>query len=409
VYLPKSICGASGLKSVLLNGCSDELMDQAHSLLHYSLTLPLFKVRAGDDVSAYSNLHLLEGENVGELNIVSLENVRFLEEARRLKLWTKQNLLTLKLSWTSGAERHLEDKDLLGQLVPPMSLKDFSLNDYSSPSFPSWLMDISHHLPNLTSIALRNLPACSNLPPLGQLPHLESLRLWYLSKVAKIDMSICGGKGAFPRLAKFDLGSMNGLEEWNTTFPGEDGVEEFMFPMLDEFNVYYCPRLRLKPCPPKCRKCIIQNSDQVISSLEEVQTSSHFCNRSTRTTSLEINNSECHSCRLFHHFPALQELRFFKCQNLRSLPEGIQQLSCLQSLELHFCGCISGLPEWLSNISSLKRLEISHCAGIKSLPPCIQQLTNLQKLVVDSRELQQWCESEENKAKLAHINSIIYE
>jgi len=318
--------------------------------------------------------------------------------------------LTLKLSWTSGAERHLEDKDLLGQLVPPMSLKDFSLEYYSSPSFPSWLMDISHHLPNLTSIALCELPACSNLPPLGQLPLLESLSLSDLSKVAKIDRSICGGKGAFPRLATFELGRMEGLEEWTTTYPGEDGVEEFMFPMLDELYVYDCPKLRLKPCPPKCRRCIIRESDQVISSLEEVQTSSHFCNRSTRTTSLEINNSECHSCRLFHHFPALQELRFFKCQNLRSLPEGIQQLSCLQSLELLWCDSISGLPEWLSDISSLKRLGIRGCVRIESLPPCIQQLTNLQNLVVAKNgKLQQWCESEENKAKLAHINSIIYD
>ncbi|XP_039823595.1 disease resistance protein RGA2-like [Panicum virgatum] len=300
--------------------------------------------------------------------------------------------------------------DLLGQLVPPMSLKDFSLEYYSSPSFPSWLMDISHHLPNLTSIALCNLPACSNLPPLGQLPLLESLRLWYLSKVAKIDMSICGGKGAFPRLAKFDLGCMYGLEEWTTTYPGEDGVEEFMFPMLDELHVYCCPGLRLKPCPPKCRKCTINNSDQVISSLEEVQTSSHCCNRSTPTTSLAIMESECHSCRLFHHFPALQELELSSCHNLRSLPEGIQQLSSLQSLELEWCNGISALPEWLRNISSLKRLAIRYCKGIKSLPPCIQQLTNLQKLVVAKNgELQQWCKSEENKAKLAHINSIIYE
>jgi len=55
---------------------------------------------------------------------------------------------------------------------------------------------------------LRNLPACSNLPPLGQLPHLEILRLWFLLKVAKIDRGICGGRGAFPRLAKFELGFM---------------------------------------------------------------------------------------------------------------------------------------------------------------------------------------------------------
>jgi len=62
--IPESTGGATGLKSILLDGCSDELMDQAHSLLHCSLTLPLFKVRA-DNVSAHSNLHLLEGENVG--------------------------------------------------------------------------------------------------------------------------------------------------------------------------------------------------------------------------------------------------------------------------------------------------------------------------------------------------------
>jgi len=72
-FLPKSIVGATGLKSVVLNGCLQMLIDQAHSLLHYSLTLPLFKVRA-DDVGAHSNLHLLEGENVTELHIVSLEN-----------------------------------------------------------------------------------------------------------------------------------------------------------------------------------------------------------------------------------------------------------------------------------------------------------------------------------------------
>ncbi|PUZ45859.1 hypothetical protein GQ55_8G258200 [Panicum hallii var. hallii] len=402
--LPESIGGATGLKCVLLDRCSPKLIDQAHSLLHYSLTLPLFMVRV-DDVRAHSNLHLLEGENVGELHIVSLENVRFLEEAQRLELMTKRNLLTLKLSWTRGAERHLEDKDLLGQLVPPMSLKDFSLEHYSSPSFPSWVMDISHHLLNLTSINMSDLPECSNLPPLGQLPHLEILRLWSLPRVAKIDRGICGGKGAFSRLAKFKLGRMEGLEEWNTTYPGDDGVEEFMFPILDTFEAFNCPRLRLKPCPPKCRQYKIQLSDQVISSLEEVPTSNHRCN-STPTTSLIID-SRCHSIRMFHHFLALQELKFF-CPDLRSLPEGIQKLSSLQSLESDGCYMLSALPEWLSDISSLKRLVIRGCRSIKSFPPCIQQLTNLQQLVIGANEeLRQCCESEENKGKLAHIKNAV--
>ncbi|RCV09239.1 hypothetical protein SETIT_2G011300v2 [Setaria italica] len=404
--LPESISCATGLKSVLLDNCPHKLMDQASSLLHYSLTLPLFKVRA-DDVNDHSNLHVLEGENaIGELHIVSLENVRLLEEAQRLNLLTKHNLLTLKLVWTLG-DRYLEDEDLLGQLVPPMSLKVLSLEGYSSPSFPGWLMAISRLLPNLTIIQLKDLPTCSNLPPLGQLPYLEDLCLQNLPKVTKIDRDICGGKGAFPRLTKFTVAHMDGLKEWNTTCPGEDGVEEFMFPMLEELRVDDCPKMRLKPCPPKCRRFSISSSDQVISSLEEVQTSSHRWNSTPTTTNLFIGRSKHDTFRLFHNFPALQTLDLSGCSNLTSLPEGIQQLSSLQ--ELTCDDSISPLPEWLSDISSLKRLVIDDDGSFKSLPACIQHLTNLQELVINrnNKELQQWCESEENKAKLAHIN-IMY-
>uniref|UniRef100_K3ZHB4 NB-ARC domain-containing protein n=1 Tax=Setaria italica TaxID=4555 RepID=K3ZHB4_SETIT len=385
--LPKSISCATGLKSVLLDGCPHKLMDQASSLLHHSLTLPLFKVRA-DDVSSHSNLHVLEGENVGELRIVSLENVRLLEEAQRLKLLTKHNLLTLKLVWTLHADRHLEDKDLLGQLVPPKSLKDLSLEGYSSPSFCGWLMAISHHLPNLTCIELKKLPTCNNLPPLGQLPYLESLILYDIPNVTKIERSIFGGKGAFPRLADITVSHMDGLEEWNTTCPGEDGVEEFMFPMLDVLEVSKCPKLRLKPCPPKCRVFKISESDQVISSLEEVETSSHRCNSTPTTTRLLIIRSNHHSLELFHHFPALRELQLSHCPNLKSLPKGMQQLSSLKSLKLNYCD--TALPQWLSDISSLKKLVISDCYRIESLPARIQLLNNLTELVINNQELQQW-------------------
>ncbi|RCV39620.1 hypothetical protein SETIT_8G238600v2 [Setaria italica] len=173
-----------------------------------------------------------------------------------------------------------------------MSLKNLWLEGYGSRSFPGWLMAISHHLPNLTCIELKDLSACSNLPPFGQLRSLDSLYLRKLPNVTKIERGVCGGKGAFPRLAKFIVAHMDGLEEWNTTCSGEDGVEEFMFPILDVLDVSHCPKLRLKPCPPKCREFIIFKSDQVISSLEEVKTSSDHCNSTPTTTRLAISQTK---------------------------------------------------------------------------------------------------------------------
>ncbi|OEL19678.1 putative disease resistance protein RGA4 [Dichanthelium oligosanthes] len=391
--LPGSIC-AIRLKSLLIEHCSDELIDQANSLLHYSLTLPLFKVRA-DDASGRSNLHLLKDVNVGELKIHSLENVRFPEEAREVKLLDKNILSKLTLAWApSDANRLVEDKDLLGQLVPPRGLEDFVLNGYSSTWLPSWLMGISHYLPNLAYIYLEDMDNCSSLPPLGQLPNLKLLQLAILPRITKITKDFCGGKGAFHVLSNFTLLFMDGLELWNTTYSCEDGAEVFMFPMLDKLHISDCPRLRLKPRAPTFREFRISHSDQVISSLGEVDNISNLPS-CTRSTKLEVTSSKCRSMMMLRHFGTLQELSFCYCHNLTSLPESMQRLSSLKSLELKYCDNISSLPEWLGDLSSLRSLDIKKCSLIKSLPPCIQQHTKLQKLrIEENSELKKWCESE---------------
>jgi hypothetical protein len=106
--------------------CSDELIDHASSLVHYSLTLPFFRVRV-DGVSGCSNLHLLEGVDASELRLCSLEKVRYQEEANKVKLLDKQILSKLTLAWKVDAVRLVEDKDLLGQLVPPRGLRPISM------------------------------------------------------------------------------------------------------------------------------------------------------------------------------------------------------------------------------------------------------------------------------------------
>ncbi|KAL6590967.1 hypothetical protein ACP70R_050149 [Stipagrostis hirtigluma subsp. patula] len=405
--LPDNIVAIT-LESLWVEGCSGELIDQANSLLHHSLTLPLFMVRA-DDATTRSNLQELKGVDTEILNIRSLENVRSLDEAQGIKLLDKQNLSYLLLAWTLGAGRLLEDEDLLEQLVPPRGLKQLIIKGYSSISFPSWVIGISYYLPSLVTISLDDLPTCSDLPPLGQLPNLEDLYLSDLPNITTIDRHFCGGKRAFRRLSCLCIWRMEGLEEWNTTYPIEHGVEEFMFPRLDRLIINHCPRLRLKPCPPIFRQCEIEKSDLVISSLEELDNVNHVSS-STQSTKLAVNESSSKSLRLFHHFPALQELEIQFCRTLTSLPESMRHLTSLRSLELRWCESISALPGWLGELSSLRSLTIASCKGIKSLPPCIQQLTNLQKLHIDlNRDLKQWCESKENNKMLEHINDIVYE
>ncbi|WVZ50134.1 hypothetical protein U9M48_001420 [Paspalum notatum var. saurae] len=296
--LPDSI-GVLGLKSLQLEGCLPKLMDQASSLVHYSQTLPIFKVLA-DDVSGCRKLHLLEdAHDVSVLRILCLENV----------------------------------------------------------------------------------------------------------SIKKIGWEFCGGKGAFRQLSSFKIICMEGLE-WSTAYSVENGVEEFMFPVLDNLTIRSCPRMRLKPCPPTFRECKIEWSDQVLSSFEEVHKISHLTT-STRATKLVLDGMRCQSMEVFHHFSALQVLEISSCHKLTSLPESMRHLSSLQSLTLNWCEGISALPEWLGDLSSLKTFVIDYCESIKSLPSCIHQLKELEKLEIRrNQELKEWCESEENKMKLAHINVI---
>jgi hypothetical protein len=193
---------------------------------------------------------------------------------------------------------------LLGELDLPRGLKHFELHGYSSTCFPaSWFMSISHHLPNLVTITLFDMPTCSSLPPLGQLPNLF---LFDLPCITKIDKDLCGDKGAFPRLSYFRLNTMDRLEEWNTTYSCEDGVEVFMFPVLDYLDISHRERLKLKSCPPTFRQCDISYSSQAISSLGELDSISHLssCSRSTK---LMVMLTNYQNMRMLRHYTLLSK------------------------------------------------------------------------------------------------------
>ncbi|VAI69517.1 unnamed protein product [Triticum turgidum subsp. durum] len=316
--------------------------------------------------------------------------------------------------------------ELLMELMPPTSLQKFRISRYISASFPDWLMSIGNYLPNVVLMEMFDLPNCNSFPPLAQLP---------------------------PNLRVLTLGGMESLEEWNTTH--SIGEDELMFRELEEVNIYDCPKLRIKPHLPRAASWSIKGSDNVLISWAE-SVSHNDAPSSTPvgvSTNLTVENEEVplHQWRLLHHLPAisdlhierccdltssqeiswalgplqslrleslvqselpgwvgelssLQQLVITHCRNLEELPDIMSQLKQLQTLAVVMCDSFRQLPLWLGELTSIEKLRIRLCPAITTLPNSIQQLTNLQELeILGCRKLEQWCEAEENKPKLAHI------
>uniref|UniRef100_A0A0E0BJ80 Uncharacterized protein n=1 Tax=Oryza glumipatula TaxID=40148 RepID=A0A0E0BJ80_9ORYZ len=268
--LPKVLLKNDNLKQLNISGCHNldkSTVPKSNSSL---ILLPRFAVQALDDGSG-SNLVLLQNVNrATTLEINKLENVVTVREAQRVRLKEKEMILELALCWTRDARRLLDDQILLGELEPPRNLSKFQLRGYNSVAFPDWLMNIApHHFPSLSRIYLVDLPKCTCLPPLGQLPQLEILSLDGMNGITKIDGEFCGGAGAFPSLKNLYISNMESLEEWQTKYSCSEGggVRELMSPMLKLLKIDHCPKLSIKPClPNKLVDLKIESSDNVISS-----------------------------------------------------------------------------------------------------------------------------------------------
>ncbi|KAM0917316.1 hypothetical protein ACQ4PT_009596 [Festuca glaucescens] len=404
---------SSHLTKLMLSGCRQiirlpKFVDNIH--FDYSgATLRDFSVYASD---TSSNIHMLEHASADELKIWLLENVKSPGEAHIINLSEKQTILELWLSWTKGADRSVDDMELLTELVPPTTLETFVIRGYCSVDFPDWLMSINNHLPNIVRLAMWDLPNCESLPPLGQLPNLREITLH----------------------------RMESLEEWDTSYSsGVDSVND-----LEKVHINDCPKLWIKPLLPRATSWVIKKSDNVL--VPQRESVSHIdCLTLTTGDSavplhqwgflhhllslghlsiigcsdLTISPEAQHSLQsltlnycshtkleeLFCELMSLQELTIQYHGKLEELPNNIRLLTKLQLLTLFLCPSLRQLPQWLGELTSLRKLEIRSCRAIMTLPECIQELTNLQELEIRdcNPELKKWCNAEENRRKLAHI------
>ncbi|KAI9197892.1 hypothetical protein LWI28_006189 [Acer negundo] len=309
--------------------------------------------------------------------------------------------------------------------------------------------------PNLEYLAIRQY---KELPPLGHLPSLCSLKLHRISGVLYIDHNLQGGRmmRRFSSLESLTIRDLLNLER----LLREEGRE--ILPCLISLEIQNCPNLTFSCLPSlkflevlDCYEellrsisnlssltslrlynnneliCLPQGMLQNLTSLESLVIK-YFNKLKEIPTGLNSINalesiSICH-CNELESFPeqspeglnCLKKLCITECRKFTSLPDGLQYLSSLESLTLSCCPelvslpnealqhvaalqslHISGypdlasLPHWLGDLTSLHSLIIVGCPKLSSLPASIQSLTNLQELVISQcPELIKRCKKE---------------
>ncbi|KAF7013273.1 unnamed protein product [Triticum aestivum] len=291
----------------------------------------------------------------------------------------------------------VDENALLGELVPPHSLRCLEICGYGGETcLPAWrIPSVSSHLCNLTEVTMEDFPRCVALPPLGLFPNLQRLVLRRMARITTIDAGALSGGNieAFTRVSKFTIDDMENLKE-------------FKFAAVDELAIQKCPLLSFGSLPPRAHRLLISDSDQVMSS--SVRAIDGVEGPSSPVTELVVEtcNLPLGDWSLLHHLPGLCSLTINNCYSLTSSPEIISALSSLQSLCFSQCHePMESLPAFLCDLTSLQQLAIDECHGIQSLTEdMLAKLTGLKALYIwDCPELKKWCETEENKQKLAHI------
>uniref|UniRef100_A0A0E0K1Y9 Rx N-terminal domain-containing protein n=1 Tax=Oryza punctata TaxID=4537 RepID=A0A0E0K1Y9_ORYPU len=398
---PKSICEITGLKFLLIQGCSPWLEKRVREsqFKNDMLALPKFIVQRAA-FGMCSNISRLQSVDPAELEIECLENVTSIGEVDFVKLTYKSALSKLALAWTPAAERFVEDEDLLRKLQPPETLKVLQIQGYMATSFAGWMMNLASCLPYLVRIEMVDLPRCEYLPPFGQLQHLELLILRRMLSLRKLGEEICGGNGAFRKLREFTLVKMDNLNEWITKVSANG---EFMFPSLCKLEICQCPILRLNPCLPRALEWRIEASDEIIADFYHTGSSS----------SLVLSKLHIRSCHLLPNewtllqfLPDLQVLEITHCW-FDELPKSIGYQTSLRSLQIDECDGMNKL--WLVNLSSLQELIITGCLNLVYLPAFVQKLSALEKLEInDNDALQRWCRNSDSWISGNDIKNKIY-
>jgi len=213
--------------------------------------------------------------------------------------------------------------------------KLFSAYSWSSSRcpFPSSLQELNINW-SWRMVGMETLEGLSNLTSLTKLnvgeDDLRSEGLWHLVTVGQ--------------LSELNINkSPNFFVDW---FPHQDEQEQLLLSRSSKLQRFQTGNIEGFLCAPVCR---------VLSfSLTILQFS--FCQKIVGFT-----KEQSEALQLL---VSLEDLRFFICDKLRSLPEGLNKLTSLKALDIAGCPAVACLPK--SGLpSSLQRLDVSRCGNDK--------------------------------------------
>nr|XP_011466639.1 PREDICTED: putative disease resistance protein RGA3 isoform X2 [Fragaria vesca subsp. vesca] len=382
-------------------------------------SLPFIKVSNDtrpriEELSGLNQLH-------GTLSIYGLENVGD-GDTQKATLEEKKHIRKLVLGWKlDRPSPNVEnDNNVLEGLRPHSSLEYLEIHEFMGVKLPSWLLEAS----NLKKIELLGCSKCEELPVLGHLPNLSSVKIKRMENLTRIGSEFygdtyvdCGNESSrearrlFPALKTLHIEKAENLIEWMEA-PSERG-SRVVFPCLEKLTLIHCEKLTSAPSHfPSLKKLVIQDmrnggtplasilSNQLttLTYLSLLHVGGLTClpegmlENNKNLAYLDINGSEltCISPKaqgLENCCASLSYLRLCCCADLRYLPDGILTPS-LKYLGLVFCYNLEYIPDATGGgLTSLETLVILDSYKITSIP-FSQGLPSLCQLRIGScREL----------------------
>ncbi|XP_043705561.1 putative disease resistance protein RGA3 [Telopea speciosissima] len=316
----------------------------------------------------------------GELSISGLENIVTIEEAGEADMRGRRGIRSLELWW--GTESRSDngnkmDDDVLEGLEPHPNLKSFVIGNFGGAKYPTWMAAAAISttgmvaFPSLKELILREMP---NLVEwLEVLPSFPSLELLWLTSCPELKIM----PSRFPSLKTLWFHNTNEMALIRS-------LSSNLISSVKNLRILYCGELKSVP------ERLLQSNARVLERMDF-----RSCDKletifpSSQGGRQEGEGSSPSPLPTPLDFPSLKRLEISDCPLLKSLPD-LRGMTSLRQLELVGFKELKSLPEGLHQLTMLEFLEIGDFSeeeeeGLQQLDYIkgeedLQRLVSLRKL-----------------------------